>query len=178
MSTCLRCNQHHKIHARGLCQNCHKAACHTGTLNRYPLTSTRREARQRAETIATHLRAGVTRAEVVTLMGVSWDTVNGVARRQGIPTSPQPDIGPPPGEPACAGSNHPGFILDVDRKHRIRATHRDLIGEALPYCDRCPVQDWCRDLINPTRTRWTGIAGGDVYVDGEPRPELALEAVS
>lgn len=177
--TCLRCRRATAIHARGLCRTCHKEAQRAGTLNRWPLTDERREARERAIVIEAHLRSGLTRAEVADLMGVSWDTVNGVARRKHIPVIPPPDGSTPPAEPACAGTNHPGFILETQNR-RVTAGDRDLLSEALTYCDRCPLQtqQWCHRFINPTRTRWTGIAGGQVYIDGQPRPDLALEAVS
>lgn len=175
---CTNCHEPRKIEARGLCRRCYLNALQSRTLEQFPVSETRARARAQADMIVALLTSGMTRHEVAAELGVTYDVVNGIARRRGV-TQTRDDVGRAPGEPACAGSNHPGFIVDMGSHTRLTADQRELVGEALTFCDRCPaaVKDWCVDLISPGQSRWTGVAGGSFYVDGQQRPNPAVSLV-
>ena len=63
----------------------------------------------------------------------------------------------PPGTPACEGM--PSWYWDA-------TAERDAT-KALSICARCPVTDWCADVVRPSSSFFDGVAAGRVYRNGK-----------
>jgi hypothetical protein len=78
---------------------------------------------------------------------------------------------PPPGEPACAGK--PAELwTDYDKNdlRKVRRHNHPWVWEALRICGTCATEtrEWClNDAVEPTRTHFSGISGGHVWINGQ-----------
>lgn len=62
----------------------------------------------------------------------------------------------PPATPACDNQNQPAHIFD----------YPETTAEAYELCDRCPVQLWCLEIVNPANTWYDGVCGGLNWANG------------
>lgn len=61
---------------------------------------------------------------------------------------------PAPQQPECQGANPLFFEV------------QDWYQYGLEYCDRCPVQAWCLDTVNPADHYYDGVVGGLIWQNG------------
>lgn len=61
---------------------------------------------------------------------------------------------PAPQQPECQGANPLFFEV------------QDWYQYGLEYCDRCPVQAWCLELVDPAAHYFDGVAGGLIWQNG------------